>query len=39
MEKIAAIAVVNATQTGGLKVLTIDGKKPNEPGYPLQIEQ
>jgi hypothetical protein len=34
-----AIAVVNAAQTGGLKVLTVDGKKPSEPGYPLQIEQ
>jgi hypothetical protein len=34
-----AIAVVNAAQTGGLKVVPIDGKMPNDPGYPLQIAQ
>lgn len=34
-----AIAVVNAAQTGGMKVLAIDGKMPNDPGYPLQIAQ
>ena len=32
-----AIAVVSAAQTGGLKVLAVDGKMPNDPGYPLQI--
>jgi len=32
-----AIAVVNAAQSTGMKVLAIDGKMPNDPGYPLQI--
>lgn len=32
-----AIAVVNAAQATGMKVLAIDGKMPNDPGYPLQI--
>jgi hypothetical protein len=34
-----AIAVVNATQTAGMKVLAIDGKMPSDAGYPLQIAQ
>jgi len=32
-----AIAVVNAALATGVKVLAIDGKMPNDPGYPLQI--
>ena len=32
-----AIAVVNAAAATGVKVLSIDGKMPNDPGYPLQI--
>jgi hypothetical protein len=32
-----AIAIVNATQVAGMKVLPIDGKMPSDPGYPLQI--
>lgn len=32
-----AIAVINAAQATGMKVLAIDGKMPNDPGYPLQL--
>jgi hypothetical protein len=34
-----AIAIVNASQVAGMKVLAIDGKLPSDPGYPLQIAQ
>ena len=32
-----AIAVINAAQATGVKILPIDGKMPNDPGYPLQV--
>ena len=35
-----AIAVVNAAQVrSGLKVLTVDGKLPNQPGYKLRLTE
>ena len=34
-----AIAIVNAAQTAGMKVLAIDGKLPGDAGYPLRIAQ
>jgi len=33
-----AIAIINASQvTEGVKVLSVEGKRPNQPGYALQI--
>jgi hypothetical protein len=35
-----AIAIVNALQVqSGLKVLTVDGKLPNQPGYKLRLKE